>query len=156
MKLNLIKCAFGVSSGKFLGHLVSRRGIETNPEKIRAIINMRSPRSTKEVQSLAGRVAALNRFVSRATDQCLPFFKILRKSFEWTEKCEEAFRELKKYLTSPPLLSTPIPKEELFLYLAVSASIVNSTLVREEHGIQYLVYYTSRALQGERKPILSY
>ena len=93
-------------------------------------------------------MAALNRFVSRATDRCLPFFKILRKAFEWTEECEKAFQELKKYLTTPPLLSTPVEKEELFLYLAVSPLAVSSALVREEHGVQYPAYYTSRALQG--------
>ena len=108
MKLNPAKCAFGVSSGKFLGHLVSWREIEANPEKIRAVISMQSPWTTKEVQSLARRVAALNQFVSRATDQCLPFFKILRKAFEWSEECEKAFQELKKYLASPPLLSTTV------------------------------------------------
>ena len=91
MKLNPVKCVFGVSSGKFLGRLVSRQGIEANPEKIWAIINMKSPRTTKEVQSLVGRVAALNRFVSQATDRCLLFFKILRKAFEWSEECEKAF-----------------------------------------------------------------
>ena len=51
-----------------LGHMISRRGIEANPEKIQVIINIRSPRMTKEIQSLAGRVAALNQFVSQATD----------------------------------------------------------------------------------------
>ena len=91
IKLNPAKCMFGILSGKFLGHLVSRRGIEANPEKIRAIINMRSPRTTKEFQILAGRIVALNRFVSRATDRCLPFFKILRKAFEWSKECEKAF-----------------------------------------------------------------
>ena len=146
MKLNPTKCAFRVSSRKFLGHLVSRRGIEANPEKIQAIINMQSPRTNKEIQSLAGRVAALNRFISRATDRCLPFFKILRKAFEWSEECERAFQELKRYLASPPLISTPVPKEELLLYLAISPSAVSSALVREEHGIQFPVYYTSRAL----------
>ena len=90
----------------------------------------------------------MNRFVSRATDQCLPFFKILRKAFEWSEECERAFQELKIYLASPPLLSVPAPGEELLLYLAVSPSAVSSALVREEHGIQFPVYYTSRALQG--------
>uniref|UniRef100_A0A2N9HJD1 Uncharacterized protein n=1 Tax=Fagus sylvatica TaxID=28930 RepID=A0A2N9HJD1_FAGSY len=79
MKLNPSKCVFGVSSGKFLGFMVSQRGIEANPDKIKAVLEMTPPRSTKEVQSLTGRVAALNRFVSRATDKCLPFFKTLRK-----------------------------------------------------------------------------
>ena len=132
MKLNPTKCAFGVSSGKFLWHLISRRGIEANLEKIQAVINMQSPKTIKEVQSLTGRVAALNRFVSRATDRCLPFFKTLRKSFNWSEECEESFQELKRYLMSPPLLSVPIPGEELFLYLAVSPSVSSSALVREE------------------------
>ena len=100
MKLNPAKCAFGVLSGKFLGHLVSRWGIEANPETIQAVINMRSPRKTKEVKSLAERIAALNRFVSRATDRCLPFFKVLRKAFEWLEECKQAFQELNKYLPS--------------------------------------------------------
>ena len=75
MRLNPNKCVFGVASGKFLGFMVSQRGIEANPEKVRAIIDMMSPRTVKEVQKLIGRIAALNRFVSRATDKCLPFFK---------------------------------------------------------------------------------
>ena len=87
MKLNPSKCAFGVSLGKFLGFMVSHRGIEANPEKIKAILNMKPPQSIKEVQSLTRRVAALNRFVSKATDKCLPFFKVLKKAFEWMDEC---------------------------------------------------------------------
>ena len=82
MKLNPSKCAFGVSSGKFVGFMVLHRGIKENSEKIKAILDMKSPQSIKEVQSLTGRVAALNRFVSKATDKCLPFFKVLKKAFE--------------------------------------------------------------------------
>ena len=78
MKLNLVKCIFGVSSGKFLGFMVSQRGIEVNPEKVRAILDMVSPKTVKEVQRLTGRVATLNRFVSKATNKCLSFFKILK------------------------------------------------------------------------------
>ena len=85
MKLNLSKCAFGVSSGKFLGFMVSHKGIEANLDKIQATLNMEPPRNIKEVQSLIGRVAALNRFVSKATNKCLPFFKVLKKAFEWTK-----------------------------------------------------------------------
>ena len=81
MKLNLNKCVFGVASGKFLGFMVSQRGIEANSEKVQAIINMASLRTVKEVQKLTGRIATLNRFVSKATDKCLPFFKTLKQAF---------------------------------------------------------------------------
>ena len=87
MKLNPSKCAFGVASGKFLGFMVSHRGIEANPEKIKAILDMKPPQNIKEVQSLTGRVAALNRFVSKATNKCLPFFRVLKRAFEWTDEC---------------------------------------------------------------------
>ena len=105
MKLNPTKCLFGVVSGKFLSFMVSQRGIEANSEKVQAIINMSSPKTVKEVQKLTGRIAALNRFVSRATDKCLPFFKTLKQAFAWTDECETAFQELKCYLSNPPLLS---------------------------------------------------
>ena len=108
----------------------------------------------KEVQSLNGKVAALNKFVSRATDKCQPFFRTLKKSFEWTAECQQAFEELKAYLSSPPLLSPSQPGEELFLYLAVSKATVTAALVREEDKVQKPVYYTSRAFRGveERYP----
>ena len=82
MRLNPNKCAFRVSSGKFLGFMVSHRGIEANPNKIQTILNMEPPQNIIEVQSLIGRVTALNRFVSKAIDKCLPFFKVLKKTFE--------------------------------------------------------------------------
>ena len=87
MKLNPSKCAFGVLSGKFLGFMVSYRGIEANPDKIQAILDMKPPQNLKEVQSLTGRVAALNKFVSKSTDKCLLFFRVLKKAFEWTDDC---------------------------------------------------------------------
>ena len=91
MKLNPGKCTFGVMVGKFLGFMVSQRGIKANPDKIWAIMEMALPRNVKEVQSLNGKIAALNRFVSRATDECLPFFHTLKRSFEWTAECQQAF-----------------------------------------------------------------
>ena len=102
-------------------------------------------RTVKKVQSLNGKIAALNRFVSKATDKCLPFFHTLRKSFEWMDECQEAFKDLKKYLSSPPLLSPSKPREELYLYIAVSQAAVSATLVREEEGMQQPVYFISRA-----------
>ena len=115
--------------------MVSQRGIEVNPEKIRAIMELAPPKTVKEVQSLNGKIAALNRFVSRATDKCLPFFRVLKRSFEWTNECQQAFENLKLYLSSPPLLSPSKPREELYLYLAVSQAVVSTALVREEDGL---------------------
>ena len=154
MKLNPGKCVFGVTAGKFLGFIVSQRGIEANPDKIRTIMEMAPPRNVKEVQSLNGKVAALNRFVSRVTDKCLLFFRTLKKSFEWTTEYQQAFEELKTYLSSPPLLSPSQPGEELFLYLAISPAAVSASLIREEDRVQKPIYYTSRALRGaeERYP----
>ena len=90
MKLNPLNCAFGVVFKKFLGFMVNQRGIEANPEKIQALIDMWSLSKTKEVQSLTGRVVALNRFISKATYKCLPFFDSLKgnKRFLWDYKCE--------------------------------------------------------------------
>ena len=102
MRLNPRKCTFGVSSEKFLGFMVSQQGIEANPEKIQAILDMTSPKTVKEVQTLTGRITALNRFISKATDRCFPFFKTLKQAFAWTSECEEAFQELKHYLSNPP------------------------------------------------------
>ena len=154
MKLNPGKCTFGVTIEKFLGFMVSQRGIEANPDKIRPIMEMAPPRNVKEVQSLNGKIAALNRFVSRAMGKCLPFFRMLKKSFEWTTKCQQAFEELKAYLSAPQLLSPSQPGEELFLYLAISLAAVSAALIKEEERVQKPVYYASRALRGveERYP----
>jgi hypothetical protein len=147
MRLNPAKC-FRRIFGEILGFMVSHRGIEANPEKIKAVLEKESPQNTKQLQRLTRRIAALNRFISRSTDKFLPFFKILKKAFVWGEECEEAFQRLKSYLVSPPLLSRTIEGEPLYIYLAVSDSAVSSALVREDQGVQKPVYYTSRALRG--------
>ena len=113
MKLNPAKCVFGVMLEKFLGFMVSQRGIEANPEKVRAILDMTFPKMVKEVQRLTRRVVALNRFISKASDKCLPFFKTLKQAFQWTDECESAFK-------NPSLLSLSVEEEGLFLYLAIS------------------------------------
>ena len=154
MKLNPAKCAFGVSAGKFLGFIVNHRGIEANPDKIKAVLDMPSPSGIKEVQRLTRRIAALRRFVSRASDKCQHFFQVLKKAFQWDAKCEEAFSALKTYLSSPPILVSPVEGELLTLYLAVSDFSTSAVLVRDKERVQYPVYYCSRALRGaeERYP----
>ena len=117
-------------------------------------MELEPPRTVKEVQSLNGKIAALNRFVSMATDRCLPFFHTLRKSFEWMDECQTTFNDLKMYLSSPPLLSSSVQGEELYLYLAVSQAAVSAALVREEDGTQKPVYFISRALHGAEERYL--
>ena len=81
MKLNPTKCVFAITLGKLLGFMVSQRGIEANPDKVKVIIEIKTPKTVKEVQSLTGKVEALNRFISRAKNKCMPFFKVLKKAF---------------------------------------------------------------------------
>ena len=100
IKLNPSKCSFGVSTRKFRGFIVNNQGIEVNPYKIKVVLDIPSPSSIKEVQHLTGRIAALSRFVSRASDKCQPFFQVLKKAFQWDTKCKEAFLALKAYLSS--------------------------------------------------------
>ncbi|XP_072062336.1 uncharacterized protein [Arachis hypogaea] len=109
MKLNSEKCAFQVQREKFLGFILTCRGIEANPDKCQAILNMRSPKTVKEVQQLTGRLAALARFLPCVAHRSRHFFKPLGKQerFEWTKECEEAFTELKTILSEPPILQTP-------------------------------------------------
>ncbi|KAJ9535409.1 hypothetical protein OSB04_un001477 [Centaurea solstitialis] len=147
MKLNPTKCSFGVRAGKFLGYMVTRRGIEASPEQIKAILEIQSPRNIKEVQKLTGRVAALNRFISRSSDKCHLFYNVLRKNkgFDWTEAHEEALQSLKKYMSNPPLLTKPIEGESLQLYLAVSNNAVSAVLVREGDQHQQPIYYISKS-----------
>ena len=86
IKLNPNKCAFGVPSGQLLGYLISTRGIEANPKKIKAILAMEKPKNIRGVQQLAGRIVALSRFISRMGEKALPFYQLLCKAnkFDWT------------------------------------------------------------------------
>nr|KYP55450.1 Transposon Ty3-I Gag-Pol polyprotein [Cajanus cajan] len=106
MHLNLEKCVFGVQGGKFLGFMITSRGIEANPEKCKAIIQMQSPQTMKDVQRLAGRLVSLSRFIPRLAEKAGPIFTLLRKpkNFEWTDQCEEAFKSFKAFFTTPPIL----------------------------------------------------
>ncbi|XP_075489717.1 uncharacterized protein LOC142528562 [Primulina tabacum] len=150
IKLNPAKCIFGVKSGKFLGFIVTDRGIEVNQEKVESVLSMPSPRSVKEVQKLTGRIASLSRFISRSAHQSYPFFQILRKAqqFGWDEKCEQAFQDLKIHLAGLSVLVKPEPGERLYVYLSATEYAVSSVLIKEEGTDQKPVYYVSHALRG--------
>nr|KYP69779.1 Transposon Ty3-I Gag-Pol polyprotein [Cajanus cajan] len=118
MRLNPEKCTFGVSEGKFLGFMLSARGIEANRDKCQAVIDMRSPSNLKELQRLSGRLVALSRFLPRLGDKISPMTKLLRKAsaFSWDEPCEEGFMALKAALATPPILTRPDPSRPLLVY----------------------------------------
>ncbi|KAF8095015.1 hypothetical protein N665_0346s0012 [Sinapis alba] len=120
MKVNPAKCTFRVTSGEFLEYIVTQRGIEANPKQISAVLDLPDLKTAREIQHLTGRVAALNRFISRSMDKCLPFYELLRgnKRFLWDEACEKAFTALKRYLTTPPVLAKPDACDTLYLYIA--------------------------------------
>ena len=136
--LNASKCSFGVGSGKFLGYMVTHRGIEVNLDQIKAINNLQLPWNPKEVQKLTGMAVALNRFISRSTDRCRPFFLLINKwkGFEWTEECVIAFQQLKDYLAQPQIMSSPEPDEVLFAYIAVAPYAVSLVLIRVDCSVQ--------------------
>ena len=148
LRLNASKCLFDIGSGKFLGYMVTHRGIEVNPDQIKAINNLRSPRNPKEVQKLIEMTAALNRFISRSVDRCRPFFLLINKwkGFEWTEEYATAFQQLKDYLARPPIMSSLEPDEVLFAYIVVAPYAVSLVLIRVDGGVQRPVYYVSKSL----------
>jgi hypothetical protein len=134
LRLNPKKCVFDIHKGKVLGCLVSTKGIEANPDKIKVLIEMQDPVSVKDVQKLTGRVAALNRFIPRAAERSLPFFQVLRssKNIQWSETQKQAFQELNDYLSNMTKLCPPEPKSPLLLYLSASNSAVSVVLVQEK------------------------
>jgi hypothetical protein len=153
-KLNPTKCVFGVASGLLLGFMVGHRGIEANPTKIDAIRKMAKASNKKDVMKLTGMMAALGRFISKLSEKGLPFFKILKKAdnFVWDNEAQKVFEALKESLTTPPVMTAPIPKETLLLYISATTNVVSTVLVakREEEGeaypVQRPVYYVSEVL----------
>nr|KYP71502.1 Transposon Ty3-I Gag-Pol polyprotein [Cajanus cajan] len=153
MRLNPEKCVFSVQGGKFLGFMITSRGIEANPEKCKAIIQMQSPQTVKEVQRLAGRLVSLSRLIPRLAEKAGPIFTLLRKpkNFEWTKQCEEAFRRFKSFLTTPRILQRPNHQANLLLYLAVAEGAISAVIVQEHQKMQTPVYFISRVLQDTEK-----
>ncbi|KAI3807946.1 hypothetical protein L1987_23884 [Smallanthus sonchifolius] len=153
MKLNPAKCSFGVEEGKFMGVMVTKDVFRPNPEKVLAIARMSSPSSLKEVQTLNGRLVAINRFLANHAAKALPFITTLKNwlkksQFKWTEKAESAFQEMKNYLMNLPTLTTPMPGETLILYLSASEGAMGIVLLVKRKGVQAPVYYVSRVLTG--------
>ncbi|XP_058722923.1 uncharacterized protein LOC131594738 [Vicia villosa] len=146
LRLNPNKCTFGVRSGKLLGFVVSGKGIEVDPAKIKAIQEMPEPRTEKEVRGFLGRLNYIARFISHLTATCEPIFKLLRKdqTARWNNDCQRAFEKVKEYLQEPPILMPPVPGRPLIMYLTVLENSMGCVLGqhdesgRKEHAIYYL------------------
>ena len=151
LKMNPLKCAFGVTSGKFLGFVVRYRGIEIDPTKIKAIREMPPPRNLRELRGLQGRLAYIRRFISNLSGRCQPFTRLLKKdvSFIWDQACQNAFESIKEYLLKPLVLMAPIKGRPLILYVAVLERSLGALLAQNnDEGKENALYYLSRTLVG--------
>ncbi|GJT10946.1 reverse transcriptase domain-containing protein [Tanacetum coccineum] len=153
MKLNPKKCSIRMEEGKFLGYIVTSKGIRANPEKTKAVVNMPSPSNLKQMQRLSGKLVALNRFLSKAAEKALPCLDTLKKctnkkDFHWRTEAEKAFQEMKKLITELPTLTAPKKEVELMVYLSTANEAVSAVLLVERHGRQAPIHYVSRTLQG--------
>jgi hypothetical protein len=118
IKINPLKCTFAIPSGWLLGYVVSKRGIEPNPEKTSAAMRIKRPACLFDAQKLAGRVTTLSRFIPRLGDKALPLYRLLKKSdsFEWTAESQKTLETLKEALQNAPFLAVPLPQEPMLLY----------------------------------------
>nr|GEV26735.1 reverse transcriptase domain-containing protein [Tanacetum cinerariifolium] len=152
MKLNPKKCSFGLTEGVFLEYVVTPEGIKPCPDKTSVVLQLPAPRTIKEVQSLNGKLASLNRFLSKSAKKSLPPFQALKKcikksDFHWTVEAEQAFQQLKQHLSELPLFVAPKPQEELIIYLSATYGAISTVLMTERGTAQMSIYFISRGLQ---------
>jgi hypothetical protein len=133
MMLNPMKCIFGVPAGQLLEFIISHRGIEVNPEKIKAILDISLPNDLKDIQQLIGCVAAVSRFISRLGKKAFPLYKLMKKSdeFIWTDEADTALKDLKRVLSTTPVLAAPEDQEPMLLYMAATNRVVSIVIVVE-------------------------
>ncbi|KAA0050334.1 uncharacterized protein E6C27_scaffold88G00600 [Cucumis melo var. makuwa] len=151
LRMNPLKCAFGVTSGKFLGFIVRHRGIEVDHSKIDAIQKMPSSKNLHELRRLQDRLAYIRRFISNLAGRCQPFQRLMRKDvvFDWDQSCQNAFDSIKKYLLNPPVLSAPATEKPLILYIAAQETSLGALIAQEnDKGKECALYYLSRTLTG--------
>nr|GEW11999.1 reverse transcriptase domain-containing protein [Tanacetum cinerariifolium] len=155
MKLNPKKCSFWLAEAVFLGYVVTPEGLKPCPDKTEAVLQLPSPRTIKEVQSLNEKLASLNRFLSKSAKKSLPLFHTLKKcikksDFRWTAEAKQAFKQLKQHLSELSLLVAPKPQEELIMYLFATYGAVSAVLMTKKGTNQTPIYFISRALQGPK------
>jgi ribonuclease HI len=154
VKLNPEKCTFGVPAGQLLGYIISQRGIEANPSKIKPIEALEPPTQLRDVQKFAGCFASLSRFVSRLGEKAILLYQLMKKTdhFVWSQRADDAFNDLKRALSTMPILAMPAPREPMLLYIAATPRVISIVIVVEcpkegkELPIQRPVYYQSEVL----------
>jgi hypothetical protein len=150
--LNPTKCVFGVSAGQLLGFIVSHRGIEVNSEKIKAILDISRPNDLKDIQRLTGCVAAVSRFISRLGENTLPLYKMMKKSdgFVWIDKADAALKDLKRVLSTAPVLAAPEDQDPMLLYMAPTKRVVSIVIVIERKEKRRSMAYRDQSTMSAR------
>ena len=146
LRLNPKKCAFGVTSGKLLGYIISAKGIEVDPKKVQAIMDMPPPKNISQLRSLQGHLQSIRRFISQLADKAQPFNRNLHKGFThiWNEECQHSLDEIKRYLAKAPVLMPPIPGKPLILYISATVASLGALLTQsDETGKEHAIYYIS-------------
>uniref|UniRef100_A0A2N9EK87 Integrase catalytic domain-containing protein n=1 Tax=Fagus sylvatica TaxID=28930 RepID=A0A2N9EK87_FAGSY len=150
LKMNPLKCAFGVSAGKFLGFLVHNRGIDVDPAKASAIATMKAPTSHKELKSFLGRLSYIRRFIPGLAAATAIFMPLMKKGvpFVWSTACQQAFEKIQLIMTKLPTVCAPVPGRPLRLYLASNSEAIGGLVAqKDEEGTERPIYYVSRALK---------
>jgi len=131
--------------------VVWHRGIEIEPKKIKAIVNMPPPQELKELRTLQGKLAYIRRFISNLSGRVQPFSKLMKKGapFIWDEECQKCFDSIKRYLINPPVLAAPVKGRPLILYIAVQPASLGALLAQHnDEGKEVACYYLSRTMVG--------
>src|SRR3954468_14431492 len=139
------KCEFWLPEVTYLGHVISAKGIAVNPERVQAVLDWTPPESVKQVRSFLGLASYCRRFVENFSKVAKPLTELLKKDkkFLWTSKCEESFQELKRRLTSAPVLAPPDTKRDFEIYCDASRQGLGCILLQDRH----VVAYASRQLR---------
>ncbi|KAA0059508.1 DNA/RNA polymerases superfamily protein [Cucumis melo var. makuwa] len=133
------KCEFWLEQVVFLGHVVSSKGVSVDPQKVEAIVNWERPISATEVRSFLGLAGYYRRFIEDFSRLALPLTALTRKNvkFEWSDKCEQSFQELKKRLVTAPILALPVTGKDYVIYCDASRLGLGCVLMQDGNVIAY-------------------
>ncbi|KAK1608064.1 hypothetical protein QYE76_031737 [Lolium multiflorum] len=150
LRMNPKKCAFGVTAGQFLGFLVHERGIEIGLKSQEAVRTMKPPTTKKELQCLIGKINFVRRFISNLSGRIEPFMGLVKiksdEEFRWGAEQQQAFDDIKEYLTKPPVLVPPQQDRPFYIYLSVADTSIASVVVQVYDGLEKVVFYLSRRM----------